>query len=563
MTSHEWRPVATIGSPNSTVEFRADILETSITSPLEGRLFCFWHDEGESRKLVLAQLTTITGRNRWHEDPVLKAVIRRQGRLEHLSGTTDTKEAKLVLVGAFEESDGGNGHFRRTVLNTPPASGTPVYELTPDLLTRLVADETGIFYLGYFYGSDTPAPFYLKHYGPEPEGVGEALHTGVFGKTGMGKSILAAQMIIGFARHHDMGILIVDPQGEFYDNRFAAESGYNFDFHGLLRRARGNFGLVDLSEVALTGRRTFARLLMRMDFFKVLGFGTSEKERQAADALLDYMQSRRLRPDQADLEQIVGHLAEAAGYIYAGTQTSRRQEEVRNRFQQYQNRVRTIWDAVYGLFAQENRTPLNEVIDRVLLRREIVVLDVDRLTRQLAQTARIGNYELKYILLNEIFTRMLQQVQVRFREGEGSNCLVVLDEAHRYVPQRARDNEDLEALQRRLVDAAQTTRKYGIGWMFITTSIADFHNDTYRSLHNYVFAWGLGIGIDERHVREVVGDEMFNVYRTLPNPKQSGIYTFMVSGPIVAAGTRGMPVIIRGFENTDIITRVNNLNGGN
>lgn len=548
-------PVAVIGSPNTTTEFRADILETSIASPLEGRLFWFEHEEGGRRKLVLAQMMTITGRNRWHEDPVLKSVIRRRGPLEHLSGSTDTKEAKLILVGAFEIAP-GQDQYRRSVLNTPPASGTRIYELTPSLLSDLVRGEAGIFYLGYFYGSDTPAPFHLKHFGPEPEGgFGEAHHTGVFGKTGMGKSILAAQMIAGFARNRDMGILIIDPQGEFYDNRFAAESAYQFDFHELLRRTRGDFSLVDLSQVALTGRRTFVKLLHRMGFFDVIGFKASDKQAQAAEALHEYMNERQIKPSDAKLDDAVNRLEESVAWIYA----SHRPQSVLNRYEQNINTVARIWKGVQQLFDTSNRTPLEGVIKRVLEGREVVILDVDRLTQQLTSSGRIGSYDLKYILLTEIFTRMLQQVRISFREGQRSNCLIVLDEAHRYVPQRTQENEDLEALQRRIIDAANTTRKYGIGWMFITTSIADFHNDTYRALHNYVFAWGLGIGVDERHVREVVGDEMFEVYKTLPNPKQSGVYAFMVSGGIVAAGTRGTPVIIRGFENTNAIAKVNGL----
>src|SRR5262249_8237459 len=46
-------------------------------------------------------------------------------------------------------------------------------------------------------------------------GAGEAYHLGVFGKTGSGKSGLAKMMLCAYARHTNMGILVIDPQGEF------------------------------------------------------------------------------------------------------------------------------------------------------------------------------------------------------------------------------------------------------------------------------------------------------------------------------------------------------------
>ena len=68
----------------------------------------------------------------------------------------------------------------------------------------------------------------------------------------------------------------------------------------------------------------------------------------------------------------------------------------------------------------------------------------------------------------------------------------------------------------------------------------------------------MGIGADETHVTQVVGKEMFQLYRSLPNPKQSNIYSFMISGGIVGLGTLGTPMIIRGFET---MAQLFNLNG--
>jgi hypothetical protein len=63
-------------------------------------------------------------------------------------------------------------------------------------------------------------PFWFKHFGsPKNGGAGDAYHIGVFGRTGSGKTTAAANMVLGYARHtNDMSILILDPQGQFYND---------------------------------------------------------------------------------------------------------------------------------------------------------------------------------------------------------------------------------------------------------------------------------------------------------------------------------------------------------
>jgi len=555
------KAVAVIGSPNTTLNFTVDILETSIDSPLAGKLFYFWHEEGGRRKLVLSQMRGIQGRNRWHEDEVLKSVIKRQGRLEHLSGITDVKDADLSLVGVFEPH-GADPLFSRSSLNTPPLSGTPVFEVTEELIRKIVQNEQGIFYLGDIFGSDTPAPFYLRHFGPEPKGFGEAHMMGIFGKAGSGKSIIAAEMIAGLARHKDMGILIVDPQGEFHDNRFGFESSFKFDFHDLLRRTRGQFDRLDLSDVALSGRRTFVRLLLRSNFFQLFGIMADEKQEQAADSLESWFEDNEKEPHQVTpkiyTDEIVPSVIESVGIIYAGSEKARQQkmEEAQARYDKSKRRIDGIFNTVKEMFNKEAKTPLDTVLDNFLTAKRIIILDVAKIADKFE---RISAYEIKYILLYEIFNRMLHRVRVRFREGERTNCLVVLDEAHHYVPQDVGKSVDRIKLLKLIEDATRTTRKYGIGWMFITQSIADFSKEVYRQIHDHVFAWGLGVGADETHVSQVVGKELFELYQTLPNPKQSGVYGFMVAGGIVALGTRGTPVIIRGFPTMERLLEVNGL----
>lgn len=97
-----------------------------------------------------------------------------------------------------------------------PPTGTRVYRVDQELLDRLLEVYCSeIVYLGRAYANDVLYPMWFKHFGSGPGGAGEAYHLGVFGKTGSGKSGLAKMMLCAYARHPQLGILVIDPQGEF------------------------------------------------------------------------------------------------------------------------------------------------------------------------------------------------------------------------------------------------------------------------------------------------------------------------------------------------------------
>ena len=96
------QPIAIIGSPNSTTAFTVDILETARDRALDHAWVVFEVVErfnGKAyRKRALCQLGGIVTRNRWHEDPVIRAVIKHQGALPALSGESDLTSAQLTTL---------------------------------------------------------------------------------------------------------------------------------------------------------------------------------------------------------------------------------------------------------------------------------------------------------------------------------------------------------------------------------------------------------------------------------------------------------------------------------
>jgi Helicase HerA, central domain len=562
-------PIAVIGSPNSTTTFTVDILETARDRALDHAWVTFEVVErfnGRAyRKRALCQLGGIVTRNRWHEDPIIRAVIKHQGALPALSGESDLTSAQLSALGVFLLDDSGRV-LRRTTLSTPPPSGTPVFPADAHTLQDLVHTEPGIFYAGQSPGDGLPVPLTLRHFGAtENGGFGEAVMLGIFGQTRSGKSILAAQLLAGFAANRDLGILVLDPQGEFGRDRFAAND-HRVDFSirrllGGLRHKR-DAQVVNTDDVALEGPEAFTELLRRAGFFESLGFKGANKEREAAERLANLLSELtdgegKRRPIRdlraADMPLLVKDLARFADVIYAtrpGTTPGegQRAADVLARFNLDEARLRRLWaEALRRFRTDEGRVPLSQLIQKVLSDRAVVVLSF----------AQEGVDETPYFLLNEILTRLRHVIHRSFQSGQTSNALVVLDEAHLFAGEHAGESGDGARTKTLLAQSVRMTGKYGVGWMFITQTLHDFDKTVLRQLQVKVFGQGFKLGADREYVETELGKEGFARYCSLPDPKRTGRYTFMVTGPIVALGSMGTPLVLQGFRASDDLMRAN------
>ena len=566
-------PIAVIGSPNSTTTFTVDILEAARDRALDHAWVTFEVTErfnGRTyRKRALCQLGGIVTRNRWHEDPVIRAVIKHQGALPALSGESDLTSAQLGALGVFLLDDGGRV-LRRATLSTPPPSGTPVYPADAATLQDLVHTEPGIFYAGQSPGDGLPVPLTLRHFGStESGGFGEAVMLGIFGQTRSGKSILAAQVLAGFAANRDLGILVLDPQGEFGRDRFAAgDHRVDFSIRRMIGglRVKRDLSVLTTDDVALEGSEAFTELLRRAGFFESLGFKGANKEREAAERLAGLLgeltdghgKRRPIRDLRAaDMAALVKDLARFADVIYAtrpGTTPGegQRAADVLARYNLDEARLRRLWDEALRRFRTDapggqGRVLLSDLIGRVLNERAVVVLSF----------AQEGADETPYFLLNEILTRLRYVIHRSFQNGQTSNALVLLDEAHLFAGEHAAETSDGARTRSLLAQSIRMTGKYGVGWMFVTQTLHDFDKTILRQLQVKMFGQGFKLGADREYVETELGKEGFARYCSLPDPKRTGRYTFMLTGPIVALGSLGTPLVLQGFRGADDLIRAN------
>lgn len=181
--------IGVVGSPSSTSEMTLDIMASASSKKLVGELALFRYLQDGLSHYALGQITEVTLRNVWHEDPTMRSLIRQRGRVDAVSERQDTHLGQMAVSAVFSSRHDG---YRPSILGTVPATGTRIQLVNDHILSKLLShyhDE--VFYLGHVYGSQPLLPLWFKHFDSGPHGAGEAYHVGIFGKTGSGKSVLA------------------------------------------------------------------------------------------------------------------------------------------------------------------------------------------------------------------------------------------------------------------------------------------------------------------------------------------------------------------------------------
>jgi hypothetical protein len=143
---------------------------------------------------------------------------------------------------------------------------------------------------------------------------------------------------------------------------------------------------------------------------------------------------------------------------------------------------------------------------------------------------------------------------------------VVLDEAHRLAPQGRIENERADRIRRNLVDAVRTTRKYGLGWMFLSQTLSSLESEIVQQLRISFFGFGLSMGSEYQKLRELVGgqSESLSLYQRFRDPQSafdmlSREYSFMTVGPVSPLSFSGTPLFLNAFNDVSQFIQANKL----
>jgi len=586
--------IGVIGSPSSTGELSLDILAGAVNKKLVGELALFRYLQDGQIHYALGQITEVTLRNVWHEDPTMRSLIRQRGRVDAVSERQDTHQGGMTVSAVF--AAGPNG-YRPSILGTVPATGTPILLVDDDVLNELLSPyRDQLFYLGRVYGSQPKLPLWFKHFGPGPDGAGEAYHLGIFGKTGSGKSVLAKMILLAYARYPKMALLVIDPQGEFAKDMRGEYSGqFQLPVGEVLKRLGKEWQVYSVRDLVLDRWDLFSRILYESPFFEQLSVPKGENRQLAVETLAD-----RLRRRNVTLKRLHERASFDTAWELLGDENIQkifyRSEGSRARFQSMYNEAdpdhfyTAYWQPVAELFREDR--PGARKIESILLglfdpekdHRPLVVIDLSAEKATQGQSGDVSSppfsdgqvdqrEQQPPLLWNKtiqalVIKRLLEGVRVAaeraYKESRGLNTLVLIDEAHRLAPREDPGTEEEKAIRSLLIDAARTTRKQGVGWMFISQTLSSLHREIVEQLRIFFFGFGLGMGAEFRALSELVGgrSKALELYQLFRDPHSafdaaSREYSFMTIGPVSPLSFAGTPLFFNAFNKVEEFLKAN------
>jgi energy-coupling factor transporter ATP-binding protein EcfA2 len=552
-----------IGSPSTSAEIKLDLLETAYTKAIVGNfcLIAFKQDGKDS--LCIGQLTETTLRNPYIERHSVEKIIAVRGQAKPLSGEHDVLTVILVPGTTYTLEE---GRIIPSSLATVPSTGTPAYILNQNMVENLIPKSKEIAFVGKMYGTDILLPMLFKHFGKVEEGgLGEAYHLGVFGKTGSGKSYLARMLCSIYGRYSEMSILGIDPTGEY-----AREITKNGPLGNYLKSIGRQVSVYDISQISLTRPEALKRILLTSDFLDRMGVRARENQEYAANLISEFFERTRsittLTNGEIDFlpnaykrevfNQLLNYIKGNIRRIYVSTSEQTRVQDILN---YEQDRLFPIWRSIAVLF-DGRRKSVDDIIREVCVGRKIIFINLS----QASSPGIYWNDRVMAIVMDEILKSLVAIAGELWREKEELlNLLVMIDEAHRFVPRETPSIDEFKSLKKTLVDAVLETRKYGLGWLFISQSLATVDMEILRQLRIYFIGYGLSWGSEYYTLEQLVGRGSYlELYASFKDPQTAAAlgrkeYPFMVYGPISPLSISGKPIF---FVALDYFTEFPNAN---
>lgn len=577
----ETERLGVVGSPSSTAQLALDVLGPAATRKLVGELALFRFTQDTSPHYALGQITEVQLRNIWHEDPTMRSLIRQRGRVDAVSERQDTHLGQMVISAVFRK--GGPGGYEPSILGTVPPTGTPIHLVSDAVLEELLRPyRDQIFYLGHVYGSKPKLPLWFKHFDRGPDGAGEAYHLGIFGKTGSGKSVLAKMILLAYARYPKMALLVIDPQGEFA--RDMKKGGASGEFPlpvGDIARRLGKWPVVlTVRNLVLDRWELFEQILYESLFFERLTIPKSENRELACGVLVDKLQKAKVKLADLHLREpfeTAWRLLQDAKVqkVFYRTETSRARFDTALRESDPDEFFRDFWVPVAELFREDrpNAKSINKALSWLLSltnedgtprdSRPILVID---LSREQAQ-GLFWNDKIQALVIKRLLDGLSQTAEYFYKENQSLNALVAIDEAHRLAPRELPAEDDAaRGVRSKLIDAARTTRKYGLGWLFISQTLSSLHPEILQQLRIFFFGFGLGLGQEFQSLRQLVGSSgtALDLYQLFRDPHsafdaKSRQYSFMTIGPVSPLSFSGGPLFLNAFNTIEAFLDANKL----
>lgn len=600
--------IGVVGSDTSTDMISVDLTADARNRSTNGRMVIVApHDTEGEREYAIGTVTGITNRNRFHEDPALRGIIAMRGGIANLTARADIKTAKIDVQAAFRE----RGRGLRAIggsMSLAPDTGEGVYLLDSPTVKALAQGVTkDLFYLGTLYRQpDVLFPMSVSDFAS----ARGASSSGFFGPSRSGKTYCATTYIGSQLRHTGMGILLVDPQGQFTtDSKVRKE--LPFDLRALAdAQGRPVHQLSVAREVRLPEDASmFVSMLGSTRFFQanhMLGLSNKSKDVQelVSTWLAEVKGWSEKSPDQL-LDLLVEHLMNLArtGSIFSGIDMPREDggdlpitsapanrvyhnlrsvlhpEEYDLEGRDGEARRRALM-SLFGPFANlfgpdgpdgsgTKRKKISDIAHEVTdndigtagnrkMRPFFILSMTDRVSgknRAENVTAKaLASNRVQGIILRALLAALEGVAKWRYQETDSpANVLVAIDEAARYTSVQARRGDQQELVE----DISRYFReiaKYSVGFVLILQEPSALDESIWKQLRNgfRAFAGGL-VGNDLDKVREQVGSSgAMRLYEQLAQPsKDNPVYPFMLCGSVSPLSATSNPMFMETFSGRD------------
>ena len=561
--------IGVIGSPSSTTELALDILATAVDKKLVGELAIFDYMQDGFDHYALGQITEIKLKNIWHEDPTMRSLIRQRGKVDAVSERQDTHQGEMVVSAVFSDK---NGNYRPSSLGTVPSTGTPIQQVDDEVLDVLLRPyKEQIFYLGHVYGSTPKLPLWFKHFDTGRDGAGEAYHLGIFGKTGSGKSVLAKMIMLAYARHEKMGILVIDPQGEFSQD--ASGTGvlgsFNLPVKNVLESLNKTTKIVGVQNLVLDRWELFSQILYESTFFENISVSKGENREIASKILSDNLPKKKVKLTDLHKRESFNEAWSLLGQddirkiFYRSTASRDRFNSV------YQDAnpdefYNDVWAPIARLFDKNraNAQTVENILSNLFNDQDKPLIIVDLTVND--ETDIFWNDTIQALVIKRLLEGIRLSAERAYSEKQNLNTLVLMDEAHRLAPAESPDNDTMKQIRNIFIDSVRTTRKYGVGWMFISQTLSSLHREIAQQLRIYFFGFGLSMGTEFDALGKLVGgrSKALDLYQLFRDPQSSfdiasREYAFMTIGPVSPLSFAGTPLFLNAFTTPDDFLNAN------
>lgn len=385
-------------------------------------------------------------------------------------------------------------------------------------------------------------------------------------------------ILLAYARYAKMSLLVIDPQGEFSKDmkRGGTTGEFALPVGNLLDATPKPKYVLTVQKLVLDRWDLFQEILAESRFFRELQVMTQDKVTTACDQLRHALEKARVR--LADL-----HARETFDKVWKLLQEEKLQNKIyaregaaAKRFADAVNEAnpdelfQSIWLPVANLFKEDyeggRRTveaALEWLFDAAKPVRPVLVVDVSREKA----AGLFWNDRIQGLVIKRLLEGVMHVAEKMFREDQSLNALVVIDEAHRLAPRVLPEDDDTaKGVRSILIDAARTTRKYELGWMFISQTLSSLHSEILNQLRISFFGFGLALGSEYLSLRDLVGgkDDALALYRQFRDPHSaldstSRQYNFMTIGPVSPLSFAGTPLFLNAFNTVEEFMEVNGL----